>query len=109
MPPLAIDPLLFAVKFKREPAALGGQESPIFASMTFEGHTFAMRRLRGGANLVAVSGLLRHTSTKMSEQYLHVTRADLRAAVEAGQPSPAGQSVLADDRISLLLSREGVE
>ncbi len=51
-------------------------------------HTFAIRRLRGGANLVAVSGLLRHASTRMSERYLHVTRADLRAAVEAGQPSP---------------------
>jgi integrase len=51
-------------------------------------HTFAIRRLRGGANLVAVSGLLRHASTKMSERYLHVTRADLRAAVEAGQPHP---------------------
>ncbi len=48
-------------------------------------HTFAIRRLRGGANLVAVSGLLRHASTRMSERYLHVTRADLRAAVEAGQ------------------------
>jgi site-specific recombinase XerD len=51
-------------------------------------HTFAIRRLRGGAILVAVSGLLRHASTKMSERCLHVTRADLRAAVEAGQPSP---------------------
>jgi integrase len=40
--------------------------------------------LRGGANLVAVSGLLRHASTRMTERYLHVTRADLRAAVEAG-------------------------
>ncbi len=48
-------------------------------------HTFAIRRLRGGANLVAVSGLLRHASTRMSERYLHVTRADLHAAVEAGQ------------------------
>ncbi len=39
-------------------------------------------------DLVAVSGLLRHASTRMSERYLHVTRADIRAAVEAGQPSP---------------------
>lgn len=53
-------------------------------------HAFAIRRLRGGANLVAVSGLLRHASTKMSERYLHITRADLRAAVEAGQPHPTG-------------------
>ena len=53
-------------------------------------HRFAIRRLRGGANLVAVSGLLRHATTRMSERYLHVTRADLRAAVEAGQPSPTG-------------------
>jgi hypothetical protein len=45
-----------------------------------------MRRLRGGANLVAVSGLLRHASTRMTERYLHVTRADLKAAAEAGQP-----------------------
>jgi len=66
-----------------------GQESPIFASMTLR-HTFAIRRLRGGANLVAVSGLLRHASTRMSERYLHVTRADLKAAVEAGQPHPTG-------------------
>lgn len=54
-------------------------------------HAFAIRRLRGGANLVAVSGLLRHASTRMSERYLHVTRADLRAAVEAGQ-SPGVRS-----------------
>jgi integrase len=53
-------------------------------------HTFAIRRLRGGANLVAVSGLLRHASTRMSERYLHVTRADLRAAVKVGQPSRTG-------------------
>lgn len=33
-------------------------------------HTFAIRRLRGGANPVAVSGLLRHASTRMSERYL---------------------------------------
>ena len=52
-------------------------------------HVFAIRRLRGGANLVAVSALLRHASTRMSERYLHVTRADLRAAVEAGQPLPS--------------------
>ncbi len=38
--------------------------------------------------LVAVSGLLRYVSTKMSERFLHVTRADLRAAVEAGQSQP---------------------
>jgi len=55
-----------------------------------ERHTFAIRRLRGGANLVAVSALLRHASTRMSERYLHVTRADLRAAVEAGQSQPMG-------------------
>lgn len=53
-------------------------------------HTFATRRLRGGANLVAVSGLLRHATTRMTERYLHVTRADLRTAVEAGQRSPTG-------------------
>lgn len=53
-------------------------------------HGFAIRRLRGGANLVAVSGLLRHASTRMSERYLHVTRADLRAAAEADQPTPTG-------------------
>ena len=53
-------------------------------------HAFAIRRLRGGASLVAVSALLRHSSTRMTERYLHVTRADLRAAVEAGQPSPTG-------------------
>ena len=46
-------------------------------------HAYAIRRLRGGANLVAVSALLRHASTRMTERYLHVTRADLREAVEA--------------------------
>jgi len=59
-------------------------------------HGFAIRRLRGGANLVAVSGLLRHASTRMTERYLHVTRADLRAAVEAGQPSPTGTLIGTD-------------
>ena len=56
-------------------------------------HAFAIRRLRGGANLVAVSGLLRHASTKMSERYLHLTRGDLRAAVEAGQPHLTGTRI----------------
>jgi hypothetical protein len=60
-------------------------------------HAFAIRRLRGGANLVAVSALLRHASTRMSERYLHVTRSDLRAAVEAGSSlstrSAAGKDV----------------
>lgn len=59
-------------------------------------HTFAIRRLRGGANLVAVSGLLRHSSTRMSERYLHVTRADLRVAVEASQPGPTATSTATD-------------
>ena len=59
-------------------------------------HGFAIRRLRGGANLVAVSGLLRHASTRMSERYLHVTRADLKAAVEAGQPSPTATRTATD-------------
>ncbi len=53
-------------------------------------HAFAIRRLRGGASLVAVSALLRHSSTRMTERYLHVTRADLREAVEACQPSLTG-------------------
>ncbi len=50
----------------------------------------ALRRLLGGVNLVAVSGLLRHASTRMSERYLHVTRANLRAPVEAGRSQPGG-------------------
>ena len=53
-------------------------------------HAFSIRLLRGGANLVAVSGLLRHASTRMTERYLHITRDDLRAAVEAGQPGLTG-------------------
>ncbi len=72
-------------------------------------HGFAIRRLRGGANLVAVSGLLRHASTRMTERYLHVTRADLRAAVEAGQASLANGSRVAADDISLTLTRQGAE
>ncbi len=59
---------------------------PYFRFLLATGHAFAIRRLRGGANLVAVSALLRHASTRMSERYLHVTRADLRTAAEAGQP-----------------------
>ena len=51
-------------------------------------HTVPIRRLRGGANLVAVSALLRHGSTRMTERHLHVTRADLKAVVEAGQSQP---------------------
>ncbi len=78
----------------------GGQESRIFASMTLR-HTFAIRRMRGGANLVAVSGQLRHASTRMSERYLRVTRADLRAAVEAGQPIATG--VLTGTEVEVLL------
>ena len=68
-------------------------------------HGFAIRRLRGGANLVAVSGLLRHASTRMTERYLHVTRADLRAALEAGHPGPADPSRVADEDISRMLTR----
>ena len=56
---------------------------------------------------MAVSALLRHASTRMTERYLHVTRADLRAAVEAGQVSVANGSRVADDEISLILKREG--
>lgn len=55
-------------------------------------HGFAIRRLRGGANLVAVSGLLRHASTRMTERYLHLTRADLRAAVETGHAGSTATS-----------------
>lgn len=61
-----------------------GQGFPIFASMTFPARLCYPAATRG-ANLVAVSGLLRHASTRMSERYLHVTRADLRAAVETGR------------------------
>ena len=64
-------------------------------------HSFAIRRLRGGANLVAVSGLLRHASTRMSERYLHVTRGDLRAAVEAGQSIATG--ILTGTEVEVLL------
>ena len=65
-------------------------------------HGFAIRRLRGRANLVAVPALLCHASTRMTERYLHVTRADLRAAVEAGQAGPASGSRPADDEICLV-------
>jgi len=64
-------------------------------------HAFAIRRLRGGANLVAVSGLLRHASTRMSERYLHVTRADLRTAVEAGQTEPTATSTATEVEVLL--------
>jgi integrase len=45
-------------------------------------HTFACRRLRAGVDLYTVSKLLRHASVAMSERYVHLTRGDLKAAVE---------------------------
>ena len=46
-------------------------------------HDFAIKRLRGGANIVAISGLLRHASRRSTDRYLHLTRDDLLRAVEA--------------------------
>jgi integrase len=47
-------------------------------------HDFAIKRLRGGANIIAISGLLRHSSRRSSDRYLYMTRDDLHRAVEAG-------------------------
>jgi len=47
-------------------------------------HDFAIKRLRGGANTIEISGLLRHKSRRSTDRYLHVNRDDLHRAVEAG-------------------------
>ncbi len=52
-------------------------------------HAFAMRRLRGGANLAQVSDLLRHVSTRAMERYLPMAPTVLKRAVKVGQPEPA--------------------
>ena len=60
-------------------------------------HTFATRLRRAGADLPVLSELLRHASTRMTERYAHVSRLDLRQAVEAAnfamkpapEPAPA--------------------
>jgi len=46
-------------------------------------HTFATRVRRAGGDLAVLRELLRHSSARMSERYSHVSRADLRRAVEA--------------------------
>jgi integrase len=55
-------------------------------------HTFATRLRRAGADLPVLSQLLRHASTRMTERYAHVSRLDLRQAVEAAnfamRPAP---------------------
>jgi site-specific recombinase XerD len=45
-------------------------------------HTFACRKLRAGVDLYTVSKLLRHASIAMTERYTHLSRGDLKAAVE---------------------------
>ncbi len=45
-------------------------------------HTFACRKLRAGVDLYTVSKLLRHASIAMTERYTHLSRRDLKAAVE---------------------------
>ena len=44
-------------------------------------HTFACRLLRRGVDIYTVSKLLRHASVVMSERYAHLSRGDLKAAV----------------------------
>ncbi len=44
-------------------------------------HTFVSRRLRAGVDLYTVSKLLRHASIAMAERYTHLSRGDLKAAV----------------------------
>ena len=45
-------------------------------------HTFACRKLRAGVDLFTVSKMLRHASIAMTERYTHLSRGDLKAAVE---------------------------
>jgi site-specific recombinase XerD len=44
-------------------------------------HSFACRKLRAGVDLYTVSKLLRHASIAMTERYTHLSRGDLKAAV----------------------------
>jgi len=46
-------------------------------------YDFAIKRLRGGANIIEISALLRHQSRRSTDRYLHVYREDLHRAVEA--------------------------
>jgi integrase len=61
-------------------------------------HTFACRKLRAGVDLFTVSKLLRHASIAMTERYTHLSRGDLKAAVErksmlqTGTPTGTGKS-----------------
>ncbi len=55
-------------------------------------HTHAIRLRRAGVDLYTVKELLRHASARMAERYQHVTRDDLRAAVEAGRPRKRHQN-----------------
>ncbi len=61
-------------------------------------HTFACRKLRAGVDLYTVSKLLRHASIAMTERYTHLSRGDLKAAVERksmlhiGTPTGTGKS-----------------
>ncbi len=55
-------------------------------------HTFACRKLRAGVDLYTVSKLLRHASIAMTERYTHLSRGDLKAAVERGGSVGCGRS-----------------
>lgn len=50
-------------------------------------HTFGCRKLRAGVDLYTVSKLLRHASIAMTERHTHLSRGDLKAAVERSRGS----------------------
>ena len=50
-------------------------------------HAYASRLRRAGADLLVLSQLLRHSTPRMAQRYAHISRQDLRRALEAAVDS----------------------